>query len=86
MAVEPDSLHSAADEAPPSYSLTFSGRGEDNNRFLAEFWPQHSAFEPDYALEHEEFARQLEKWRRDELALLAEGSEKHALLRASSTI
>ena len=35
-AVEPDSLHSAADEAPPSYSLTFNGRGADNNRFLAE--------------------------------------------------
>ena len=79
VAVEPDSLHSAADETPPSYSLTFSGWGEDNNRFLAKFWPQHSAFEPDYALEHEEFARQLEKWRRDEFALLAEGSEKHAL-------
>ena len=79
VAVEPDSLHSAADEAPPSYSLTFGGRGEDNNHFLAEFWPQHSAFEPDYALEHEEFARQLEKWRRDEFALLAEGSEKRAL-------
>ena len=79
VAVEPDSLHSAADEAPPSYSLDFSGRGAENNRFLAEFWPQHSDFEPDYALEHEEFARQLEKWRRDEFALLADGREKHAL-------
>ena len=76
-AVEPDSLDSAADEAP--YSLTFSGRGADNNRFLAEFWPRHSAFDPDNALEPEEFSRQIEQRRRDEFALLAEGREKHAL-------
>ena len=78
-AAEPDSLHSAADEAPPVYSLTFSGRGAENNRFLAEFWLQHSAFEPDYALEPEEFARQLKQQRRDELALLAEGRGQYAL-------
>ena len=76
-AVESDSLHRAADEAP--YSLTFSGRGADNNRFLAEFWPQHSAFDPDNALEPEEFSRQIEQRRRDEFDLLAEGREKHAL-------
>ncbi|MCY3790843.1 MAG: hypothetical protein OXH63_18850, partial [Gemmatimonadetes bacterium] len=68
-AAEPDSLRSAADEAPPAYSLTFSGRGAKNNRFLAEFWPQHSDFEPDYyALEPEEFARQLKQRRQDEFA------------------
>ena len=78
-AVDPDSLHSTADEAPPSYSLTFSGRGAENNRFLAEFWPQHHSFEPNYALESEEFARQLKQQRRDELALLAEGREQYAL-------
>ena len=78
-AVEPDSLHSAADEAPPAYSLTFSGRGADNNRFLAEFWPRHSAFDPDNALEPEEFSRQIEQRRQDEFDLLAEGREKHAL-------
>ena len=78
-AVESDSLHSAADEALPAYSLIFSGRGANNNRFLAEFWPQHSAFEPDYELEPEEFARQVEQQRRDELALLAEGREQYAL-------
>ena len=78
-AVESDSLHSAAAEAPPSYSLDFSGRGAENNRFLAEFWPQHSSFEPDYALGSEEFTRQLEEWRRDEFALLADGREEHAL-------
>ena len=78
-AVESDSLHSTADEAPPSYSLDFSGRGAENNRFLAEFWPQHSSFEPDYALRSEEFTRQLEERRRDEFALLADGREKHAL-------
>ena len=76
---ESDSLHSAADEAHPSYSLTFNGRGADNNRFLAEFWPQHSSFEPDYALEPEEFVRQVKQRRRDELALLAEGREQYAL-------
>ena len=78
-AVESDSLDSVGDEAPPAYSLTFSGRGADSNRFLAEFWPQHSAFEPDYALEPEEFARQIEQQGRDELALLAEGREQYAL-------
>ena len=78
-AVEPDSLHSAADENHPSYSLTFNGRGADNNRFLAEFWPQHHAFEPDYALEPEEFVRQVKQRRRDELALLSEGREQYAL-------
>ena len=78
-AVEPDSLHSTADEAPPSYSLTFNGRGAENNRFLAEFWPQHHSFEPDYALESEEFARQAKQQRQDEFALLAEGSKQYAL-------
>ena len=78
-AEEPDSLHHAADEAPPSYSLTFSGRGAENNRFLAEFWPQHSAFDPDYALEAEEFVRQVKQRRRDEFALLAKGREQYAL-------
>ena len=79
VAVESDSLHSAADEAPPSYSLAFSGRGADNNRFLAEFWPQHSAFEPDYALESGEFTHRAEQRRQDEFALLADGREQYAL-------
>ena len=78
-AEEPDSLHHAADEAPPSYSLTFSGRGAENNRFLAEFWPQHHSFDPDYALEPKEFARQVKERRRDEFAMLAEEREKYAL-------
>ena len=81
-AAESDSLDSPADEAPPAYSLTFSGRGAENNRFLAELWPQHSAFESDYALyalEPEAFARQVKQRRQDEFALLAEGREKYAL-------
>ena len=78
-AVESDSLHSTADEASPAYSLTFSGRGAENNRFLAEFWPQHHSFDPDYALEPEEFARQVKERRRDEFAMLAEEREKYAL-------
>ena len=79
-AMESDSLQNAADETPPAYSLTFSGRGAENNRFLAEFWPQHSDFEPDYyALEPKEFARQLKQRRQDEFALLAEGREQYAL-------
>ena len=77
--VESDSLDSSEDEAPPTYSLTFSGRGAENNRFLAEFWPRHSAFDPDNALEPEEFTRQIEQRRRDEFALLAEGREQYAL-------
>ena len=78
-AVEPDSLHSAADEASFPYSLTFSGRGAENNRFLAEFWPQYRSFKPDHALEPEEFARQVKQRSRDKFALLAEGKEKYAL-------
>ena len=78
-AVESDSLDPAEDEAPPAYSLTFSGRGADNNRFLAEFWPQHNAFDPDNGLEPEAFTRQVKQRRQDEFALLAEGRENHAL-------
>ena len=78
-AVGSDSLHSAADAVPPSYSLTFSGRGADNNRFLAEFWPQHHSFKPDYALEPEEFARQVRQQRQEKFALLAEGRDEYAL-------
>ena len=78
-AEEPDSLHSAADEVSPPYSLTFSGRGAENNRFLAEFWPQHRSFKSDHALEPEEFARQVKQQRRDRFALLAEGRERYAL-------
>ena len=74
-ATESDHSHSAAS----SYSLTFSGRGAENNRFLAEFWPQHHSFEPDYALGPEEFAHQAEQRRQDEFALLAEGEKKYAL-------
>ena len=78
-AVESDSLDSAEEEAHPAYSLTFSGRGADNNRFLAEFWPQHNAFDPDNGLEPEEFARQVKQRSRDNFALLAEGRERYAL-------
>ena len=77
-AVESDHSH----HAPPTYSLTFNGRGAENNRFLAEFWPQHSAFESDYALyalEPKAFAHQAEQRRQDEFALLAEGREQYAL-------
>ena len=77
--VESDSLDSAEEEADPPYSLTFSGRGAENNRFLAEFWPQHRSFKSDHALEPEEFARQVKQRRQDEFALLAEGREQYAL-------
>ena len=93
--VEPgDSLHAVVTfEVPETDSsmwvetdtLTFSGRGADNNRFLAEFRPQYR-YGSDPALEPEEFSREVEQRRRDELALLAEGREKHALSRGSSTI
>ena len=78
-AVESDSLDTAEEEAPPAYSLTFSGRGADNNRFLAEFWPQYLSFSPDHSLEPEEFARQVKQRSRNKFALLAEGREKYAL-------
>ena len=78
-AVEADSLDSAEEEALPAYSLTFGGRGADNNRFLAEFWPQYRSFKPDHGLEPEAFTRQIAQRRRDEFALLAEGRERYAL-------
>ena len=59
-------------------TLTFSGRGADNNRFLAEFRPQYR-YGRDSALEPEEFSRKAEQQRRAEFALLEEGREKHAL-------
>ena len=87
--VEPgDSLHvvvtfAEATEADASMwvvpdTLSFSGRGADNNRFLAEFRPQYR-YGSDYTLEPEEFSREVEQHRRDELARLDEGREKHAL-------
>ena len=78
-AAESDSLDTAEEEADPPYSLTFSGRGADNNRFLAEFWPQHRAFDPDNGLEPEAFVRQIKQRRQDEFDLLAEGREQYAL-------
>ncbi len=85
--VEPgDSLHAVVTfEVPETDSsmwvetdtLTFSGRGADNNRFLADR-PQYR-YGSDPALEPEEFSREVEQQRRDEFALLAEGREKHAL-------
>ena len=74
-AVESNSL----DTADSPYSLTFSGWGAENNRFLAEFWPQYRSFKPDHALDPEEFARQVKQQRRDRFALLAEGRERYAL-------
>ena len=59
-------------------TLSFSGRGADNNRFLAELRPQYH-YGSDYTLEPEEFSREVEQHRRDELAQLDEGREKHAL-------
>ena len=87
--VEPgDSLHAVvtfadATEADASIwvipdTLTFSGRGADNNRFLTEFRIQYR-YGSDYTLEPEEFSREVEQQRQDELTLLAEGREKHAL-------
>ena len=80
--VEPgDSLHAVVTfevRDPDFYSLTFSGRGADNNRFLAEFRPQYR-YGPSSRLEPEEFLREVEQWRRDEFALLDEGREKHSL-------
>ena len=87
--VEPgDSLHAVvtfAERTEPDASmwvepdtLTFSGRGADNNRFLAELRPQHR-YGPSSRLEPKEFLREVERWRRDEFALLDEGREKHAL-------
>ena len=88
--VEPgDSLHAVVTFAEetgadasiwvePPDTLTFSGRGADNNRFLAELRPQYR-YGSDYTLEPEEFSREVEQHRRDELARLAEGREKQAL-------
>ena len=78
--VEPgDSLHVAVKEGffGPSYS--FSGSNADNSRFTSE-WPRSYSLRLDYeGLELEEFARQMEQWRREQFEFLTEGREQYAL-------
>ena len=65
-----------------STTFQFRGRNADNNRFLA---GRISGFLPlrlDYqALEVEDFTRGMDKWRREQLELLAGGKEEYALSR-----
>ena len=79
--VEPgDSLHVVVDEGYFSSSFEFSGQSADNCRFIDEILPEYLAFDLDYeGLEVEDFSRQVDQWRRDQFAFLAEGREKYAL-------
>ncbi len=79
--VEPgDSLHVVVDEGYFSSSFEFSGQSADNSRFFAEWLPRFLSFRLDYEdLKVEDFSRQVDQWRRDQFAFLAEGREKYAL-------
>ncbi len=79
--VEPgDSLHVAIDPGYFSPSFRFSGPNADNSRFFAEWLPRLLSFRLDYEdLKVEDFSRQVDQWRRDQFAFLAEGREKYAL-------
>ena len=79
--VEPgDSLEVVMEVGWFSTTFQFRGRNADNNRFLA---GRISGFLPlrlDYqSLEVEDFTRGMDKWRREQLELLAEGKEEYAL-------
>ena len=79
--VEPgDSLHVVAEEGLFGASYSFSGPSADNNRFFAEWVRRPFSFRPDYkGLQVEDFSRQVEQWRRDQLEFLAEGRERYTL-------
>ena len=79
--VEPgDSLHVVAEEGLFGASYSFSGPSADNSRFFAERGQRPFSFRPDYEdLQVEDFSRQVEQWRRDQLEFLAEGRERYTL-------
>ena len=79
--VEPgDNLHVVAEEGLFGASYSFSGPSAENNRFFAEWVHRPFSLRPDYKdLQVEDFSRQVEQWRRDQLEFLAEGRERYTL-------
>ena len=79
--VEPgDSLHVVIEEGFFSSSYTFSGPNADNSRFMAEWLVPFDSFDLDFEdLQVEDFSRQMDQWRREQLEFLAEGREQYAL-------
>ena len=79
--VEPgDSLHVAVDEGVFSPSIAFSGPNADNSRFIAEWFPRFYGFRLDYEdLEVEEFRRQMDERRQDQLDFFAERRGEYSL-------
>ena len=76
--VEPgDSLHVVIEEGFFSSSYTFSGPNADNSRFMAEWLVPFDSFDLDFEdLQVEDFSRQMDQWRREQLEFLAEGREQ----------
>ena len=79
--VEPgDSLHVAVDEGFFSPSIDFSGANADNSRFIAEWFPRFYSFRLDYEdLEVDDFRRQMDQRRQDQLDFFAERRGDYAL-------
>ena len=79
--VEPgDSLHVAVDEGFFSRSIAFSGPNADNSRFIAEWFPRFYGFRLDYEdLEVEEFRRQMDQRRQDQLDFFDERRGEYSL-------
>ena len=75
--VEPgDSLHIVVEQG----TYTFSGPNADNNRFMAELLPRLRGTRLDYeGLKVEDFSRQADQWRQDQLEFLAKKREEYAL-------
>ncbi len=79
--VEPrDSLHITIDAGYFGPSYSFSGANADNSRFIAEWIPRFLHFHLEYEdLEVEDFKRQVDERRREQLEFLAEGRGKYSL-------
>ena len=79
--VEPrDSLHITIDTGYFGPSYSFSGPNADNSRFISEWIPRFLYFRLEYEdLEVEDFKRQVDQRRREQLEFLAEGREKYSL-------
>ena len=75
-----DSLHIAIDAGYFSPSCSFSGPDADNSRFIAEWIPRFLHFHREYeGLELEDFKRQADQRRREQIEFLAERRDEYSL-------
>lgn len=75
-----DSLHITIDAGYFSPSCSFSGPDADNSRFIAEWIPRFLHFHREYeGLELEDFKRQADQRRREQIEFLAERRGKYSL-------